>query len=160
MFTTYTTTLHSSSKMLFRSGESSVKRGAHARTRWKKSTGSLRGMSVVKANRTASDEIEMLQKMLELAKRRKENEKKEDSSVSTGEKGNGSGYEGKIKERILEAIFESNFALIINKTFSKRRAIRRSQIGFVRNSIPKDFPPKAYSKHTWLCYITALFECN
>lgn len=51
-------------------------------------------MSVVKANQTASDEIEMLQKMLELAKRRKENESKEDLSVSAGGKSNGSGYEG------------------------------------------------------------------
>ena len=65
-------------------------------------------MSVVKANQTASDEIEMLQKMLELAKRRKENESKEDLSVSAEKKSNGSGYEGTIKRRILEAIFESN----------------------------------------------------
>ena len=48
--------------------------------------GSGRGMSVVKANQTASDEIEMLQKMLELAKQRKENESKEDVSVSAGGK--------------------------------------------------------------------------
>ena len=83
------------------------------RTTWKKSMGSSRGMSVVKANQTASDEIEMLQKMLELAKQRKENEGKEDSSVSTGGKSNGSGYEGKIKRRILEAIFESNRSYVI-----------------------------------------------
>lgn len=69
---------------------------------------SSRGMSVVRANQTASDEIEMLQKMLELAKRRKENESKEDLSVSAGGKSTGSGYEGTIKRRILEAIFESN----------------------------------------------------
>jgi len=78
------------------------------RTTWKKSMGSSRGMSVVKANQTASDEIEMLQKMLELAKRRKDNESKEDLSVSSGGKSDGSGYEGTIKRRILESIFESN----------------------------------------------------
>ena len=77
MFTTNTTTLQSSSKMPFRSGACSAKRGVYMRTTWKKSMGSSRGrMSVVKANQTASDEIEMLQKMLELAKQRKENEGK------------------------------------------------------------------------------------
>ena len=83
------------------------------RTTWKKSMGSSRGMSVVKANQTASDEIEMLQKMLELAKQRKENESKEDLSVSSGGKSDGSGYEGTIKRRILEANFESNRSFYI-----------------------------------------------
>ena len=113
MFTTNTHTLHASSKIAFRSGECAAKRAVYMRTTWRKSMGSGRGMSVVKANQTASDEIEMLQKMLELAKQRKENESKEDLSVSAGGKSNGSGYEGKIKRRILEAIFESNRSHVI-----------------------------------------------
>ena len=117
MFTTHARTVHASSKVSFRSGACSLKSAVFARRTWKKSMGSSsssRGrMSVVKANQTASDEIEMLQKMLELAKRRKENESKEDLSVSAGGKSNGSGYEGTIKRRILEAIFESNRSFYI-----------------------------------------------
>ena len=116
MFTTHTHTVHASSKVSFRSGACSLKSAVFARRTWKKSMGSSssRGrMSVVKANQTASDEIEMLQKMLELAKRRKENESKEDLSVSSGGKSDGSGYEGTIKRRILEAIFESNRSFYI-----------------------------------------------
>ena len=114
MFTTHMNTVHASSNASFRSGARSLKSAVFARRTWKKSMGSSsssssRGrMSVVEANQTASDEIEMLQKMLELAKRRKENESKEDLSVSSGGKSDGSGYEGTIKRRILEAIFESN----------------------------------------------------
>ncbi|MDA9787953.1 hypothetical protein N9D57_04350 [bacterium] len=112
MFTTHVNTVHASSNASFRSGARSLKSAVFARRTWKKSMGSSsssRGrMSVVEANQTASDEIEMLQKMLELAKRRKENESKEDLSVSSGGKSDGSGYEGTIKRRILEAIFESN----------------------------------------------------
>lgn len=70
-------------------------------------------LSVVRAKQTASDEIEMLQKMLELAKQRKENESKEDLSVSAGGKSDGSGYEGTIKRRVLEANFESNRSFYI-----------------------------------------------
>ena len=117
MFTTHMNTVHASSNASFRSGARSLKSAVFARRTWKKSMGSSsssRGrMSVVKANQTASDEIEMLQKMLELAKRRKENESKEDLSVSAGGKSNGSGYEGTIKRRILEAIFESNRSFYI-----------------------------------------------
>ena len=113
MFTTRMNTVHASSNASFRSGARSLKSAVFARRTWKKSMGSSssssRGrMSVVEANQTASDEIEMLQKMLELAKRRKENESKEDLSVSSGGKSDGSGYEGTIKRRILESIFESN----------------------------------------------------
>ena len=119
MFTTRMNTVHASSNASFRSGARSLKSAVFARRTWKKSMGSSsssssRGrMSVVEANQTASDEIEMLQKMLELAKRRKENESKEDLSVSAGGKSNGSGYEGTIKRRILEAIFESNRSFYI-----------------------------------------------
>ena len=117
MFTTHMNTVHASSNASFRSGARSLKSAVFARRTWKKSMGSSsssRGrMSVVEANQTASDEIEMLQKMLELAKRRKENESKEDLSVSAGGKSNGSGYEGTIKRRILEAIFESNRSFYI-----------------------------------------------
>ena len=118
MFTTRMNTVHASSNASFRSGARSLKSAVFARRTWKKSMGSSssssRGrMSVVEANQTASDEIEMLQKMLELAKQRKENESKEDLSVSAGGKSNGSGYEGKIKRRILEAIFESNRSHVI-----------------------------------------------
>ena len=154
MFTTHTHTVHASSKVSFRSGACSLKSAVFARRTWKKSMGSSssRGrMSVVKANQTASDEIEMLQKMLELAKRRKENESKEDLSVSAGGKSNGSGYEGTIKRRILEAIFESNRSFYI-EDFSRGVAWFWSQIGFYATLFPKT-TLKAYSKHAWLCYV-------
>ena len=94
-------------------------------------------LSVVRAKQTASDEIEMLQKMLELAKQRKENESKEDLSVSAGGKSNGSGYEGTIKRRILEAIFESNRSFLYRGLFSRRRVSLIAD-RFLRDSIPKD----------------------
>ena len=99
--------------------------------------GSGRGMSVVKANQTASDEIEMLQKMLELAKQRKENESKEDLSVSAGGKSNGSGYEGKIKRRILEAIFESNRSHVM-EDFSQSVARFADHRSVFTQTSPKD----------------------
>ena len=127
------------------------------RTTWKKSMGSSRGMSVVKANQTASDEIEMLQKMLELAKRRKENESKEDLSVSSGGKSDGSGYEGTIKRRILESIFGS-IALFIWRTFlaASRDFDRRSV--FTQTSPEDDLKSVLETRVALLCYGSSVID--